>query len=593
MKKLFLSAIVAFALTCKPDFESDQVTTTDTKNMENFHSEVQTTNSTTIAADLNHVKQGQTNYFIKAVSPELRTEFAGFIDNVLRIVPSKKFFEMVDSIAKEHTLKNDLEMYKQLLKSFNTLKHRADYYSKLKALWHQKAVLSQQIQQLIGEKQKIDGVIEIGSPSTYTSTLSQAITGDVYVINDQQNILDRVQCGGRKPNNKFVPLNNYEPISEDAIPSNSVDLVMCFIGLHHCPKEKLTDFIASIARILRPGGVFILRDHDAHNDRVMAMAHGAHSAFNAIMMSASLETERDEYRNFQPITYWLQMLEENGFCIGKERLLQDGDPSLNTLIKCTKNAITESEKLIELEHAKLNDNLFTRPVLMSQDPEWVNVDLAKEYAFFLNHTPWYNFPYCQSVKAYWRVFGAAWNQARKKHSLWRIINSDAMKTNATVGMFTTIEFLAKGLAAYPVRILCAGNASLRVQAIIKDPQDQINTVDSRIKVLEVHEPFKIIELPRYSEFLDVMQKLLKTEIEIENIAGQKAVSCKVRYRVNGHDKTEINIAGCTQEYTWTLPTQRDYEYATYFIPVKLLRSVMATYRQKGIEMLYIHESRDA
>jgi hypothetical protein len=39
-----------------------------------------------------------------------------------------------------------------------------------------------------------------------------------------------------------------------------------------------------------------------------------------------------EYKNFQPIKYWIKLLEKHKFIPGERHLLQHKDPSENTLV---------------------------------------------------------------------------------------------------------------------------------------------------------------------------------------------------------------------------------------------------------------------
>ncbi|WP_369686141.1 class I SAM-dependent methyltransferase [Photobacterium leiognathi] len=62
---------------------------------------------------------------------------------------------------------------------------------------------------------------------------------------------------------------------------NDLDLITCYIGLHHCPPDKLDAYIASICRVLKPDGYFILRDHDAETTQQRTFCSLVHTVFNA------------------------------------------------------------------------------------------------------------------------------------------------------------------------------------------------------------------------------------------------------------------------------------------------------------------------
>ena len=93
---------------------------------------------------------------------------------------------------------------------------------------------------------------------------------------------------------------------------------------------RLTPFLASVARILRPGGVFIVRDHDVGSDDMRALVSLAHTVFNA-GLGETWETNRAELRFFEPADTWVQRLHDAGFDDRGHRLLQDNDPTLNAL----------------------------------------------------------------------------------------------------------------------------------------------------------------------------------------------------------------------------------------------------------------------
>jgi hypothetical protein len=79
-------------------------------------------------------------------------------------------------------------------------------------------------------------------------------------------------------------------------------------------------------------------------------------------------------------------------------------------------------------------------------PEWRNVEMAEEYAQFLEEGhSMFQFPYFRQVFGLWRVVYDSYSAARKYNSIWQIITSEYMLMDLFIGVFTTLELLPKGL----------------------------------------------------------------------------------------------------------------------------------------------------
>ncbi len=146
---------------------------------------------------------------------------------------------------------------------------------------------------------------------------------------------DIVERGRLRKAGKFVPLNNYQPWTE--FKENSVEVISCFIGLHHSPADKLDGFVASILRTLKPGGKFILRDHDAHSPQMVHMVALAHDVFNA-GLNVTWQKNQEEIRLFKSLAQIDQYLNERGLERSGPALYQTGDPTKNALTMYLKKA---------------------------------------------------------------------------------------------------------------------------------------------------------------------------------------------------------------------------------------------------------------
>jgi len=135
---------------------------------------------------------------------------------------------------------------------------------------------------------------------------------------------------------KHVPLDDYAPLPE-SIPSESIGLVTCYVGLHHMTVDKLMPFLQSVRRVLRPGGAFVVRDHDVDSEDMRAIVSLAHTVFNA-GLGETWETNVGELRFFESAKTWVERLQHAGFEDTGHRILQANDPTRNTLFCFVKPA---------------------------------------------------------------------------------------------------------------------------------------------------------------------------------------------------------------------------------------------------------------
>lgn len=532
-------------------------------------------------------------------SPEQREKFSGFLDNVLRVVPSQDFYAYVDATICDLQEYTPPSLYAALHRNISSIKSSLHLYHMLQSLQKQKDILTAQALEHLGGTLIMQGVLEIGGPAIYANELRKHITinGPIYAVSDQQRFTDRLQAHTFDPRKKFlaydsfVSLNNYDPITPSQIPDQSLDLVICFIGLHHIPVEKLDAFIASIARIIRPGGVFLLRDHDCFDAATASRASAAHSVFNLIATGETLEAEQAEYRNFQNIHYWINAVVRHGFVVDARMFLQQGDPSRNAMIKFTKMAQNPADEAAIAHHQLQSTTDYERPELQSylSAPEWINVDVSQAYAEFIEHTPFYQFPYMQSIKTYWYVFAKSWQAAARRKGNLNVALSPSTLMNAFIGATMTAEYTAKALISLPVRLMYQGVEPTTITAIAYDPQHQIGNFDDQAITKERRKnDLVVIELPRYKSLLTALIGMSSSAISLHEIAGQKKIQVKARYKKSIPANFNA-IEGCELLYNWQLPTRTEWMYAELCVEVPQLLAVIRELQNQSIELVYVHD----
>lgn len=81
-------------------------------------------------------------------------------------------------------------------------------------------------------------------------------------------------------------------------------------------------------------------------------------------------------------------------------------------------------------------------------PEWRNVEMAEEFAAFLDEgKPFYRFPFFSQIAIFWKVFAKSYAAARREHGLVGLIFADHMLMNLFVGISASVEFAVLGLVS--------------------------------------------------------------------------------------------------------------------------------------------------
>jgi FAD/FMN-containing dehydrogenase/SAM-dependent methyltransferase len=258
-----------------------------------------------------------------------------FLHNVFRLHPEDRFHLLIRDACEQYD--DDESIYRHIQARLPGIRPwHADITLAVPALRKQQGEMLRQTLELLGTRRRIDGYVEIGSTGRYASVLRRALdlAGPLVMVNDvppgnsPSDILDR---GGLRKRGRYVPLADYAPLPADVLPDASVDLVSCYVGLHHIAPDRLGPFVRSIARVLRPGGLFVLRDHDVRTPAMFRFVSLIHTVFNT-GTGASWEQNRDELRYFVSVDEWVLRLAAQGLLDRGARLLQANDPSDNVLM---------------------------------------------------------------------------------------------------------------------------------------------------------------------------------------------------------------------------------------------------------------------
>jgi len=270
------------------------------------------------------------------LDPRLREQFFLFLKNVFHLYPEQDFHELITSMTRVKL--TDREIYEAILSELPSVKpFLGEIRYALPALHKQKEIMCDQTLALLEGRKKFGRYAEIGSTGRYYDRLSVKLEFSeppVFVHTDKPSYQphDIVERGRLRKVGSFVPLDGYQPL---ALAEQGIDVLTIYIGFHHAPLERRVDFIRSCHTALKRGGSLIVRDHDAVDPSMVHLVGLAHDVFNC-GLELPWETNAAEIRHFLSLQQLQGILETTGFTSHGSRLLQDGDPTRNTLMRFDK-----------------------------------------------------------------------------------------------------------------------------------------------------------------------------------------------------------------------------------------------------------------
>jgi SAM-dependent methyltransferase len=266
---------------------------------------------------------------------ELQARFRPFLEHVFHLLPERDLTALIVELVAEDP--RDPVVYQKLLARLPEIQpvFAGPRYA-LPALNHQKRVMAEQSARLLGSGSKVRGYLELGSHGRYFDALQGQLDFDGPLFTSapetaSYSLTDVVDRGQISHVGTRLPWTDYAPLDAQSAPIGALDLITVYIGLHHASVEQRVPYIRWLHGLLRPGGRLLLRDHDVPEPDQFAIVSLAHDVFNAGTGQSWVKNER-ERRNFYPLSVIVDLFAEQGFRVGPERLLQDGDPTRNTLL---------------------------------------------------------------------------------------------------------------------------------------------------------------------------------------------------------------------------------------------------------------------
>lgn len=281
------------------------------------------------------LEQSKQNFRYIYGNAHLRQAFFDFLTNVFHLYPEADLDALIARCVAKGG--DDGQVYRECQSRLGNISpFLADIRLSVPALLKQKKVIAGQTLQLLGAKRQFDGYLEFGSSGRYLDALEGVlqIDGPRYFVSETAagygpaDVIDRGQLA--QAGTTFL-LNGYQPGLSQRISPSSLDLVTVYIGFHHCAVPLRESFLQDIRRVMRPGALLVVRDHQVDSQDMWHMVALAHDVFNMGIHEPWAYNEA-ERRNFYSLEFLDVMLQKNGFRGDGRRLYQAGDPTHNALM---------------------------------------------------------------------------------------------------------------------------------------------------------------------------------------------------------------------------------------------------------------------
>ncbi|CAF1334539.1 unnamed protein product [Rotaria sordida] len=508
------------------------------------------------------VEQRRTNSFNSVISNEIsREKFRKFLRTVFNAEPIHVIFNYVNRAVRDPKNKNDNDIYLELQNVLKT--RRFTLIRKIFAIFKQFRQLRLQINDMLRQQitifkhlgycGKIRDIVSIGDGGRCIKELQEILKirdGRVYIVNDRQRWTDIIERNSLFSIGNFIPYN-FSNLTDVPIPSESIDLVVCYMGLHHLPQDQLDIFLKMIYRILRPNGLFIFREHHAL-EQLKPLLDVAHMVFN-VVTGVDYESERNEIRAFRTIEQWRSCVRQIGFQDTFIYDEQEDDPTDDIMIVVRKpdieyvdtndiNEIIENKTYTKIS-AYLESNYF-RPL------EWLVVRILMEFGQYLNHTPFYYFPYMKYLSIYWSLSLTETDFAIKKYGfIQTLFVSPAFFMNISVGVFLSLAFIQMAFVSFLIRLVPGFRYGPEYEQVIIEKLDENNedfnfqeSIDERIDDIQILIDNRLyaIRVPRHEVFNSILKRIALHPIKfnILSISKQKE-QIQIELAVNNNNDERL------------------------------------------------------
>ena len=197
------------------------------------------------------------------------------------------------------------------------------------------------------------------------------------------------------------------------------------------------------------------------------------------------------------------------------------------------------------------------------------LEAAENYAAFLRQTPWYEYPFGDQLRRFWR--DTPWGQGNRVRGAER-------------RFALTLQYGGKSLYAAALGALAGYSpADLRIMSVVSHLTPEDLTSEPRIKRLRDLDPeTTLIETPRYREFTRILRIMAGRGVDVLEIAGNQRILVTILAREN-------MIPGGTLTFSIPIQSRPGWRRFGLDVPVSGLTRLIRDVEQQGAEFEHAYD----
>lgn len=231
--------------------------------------------------------------------------------------------------------------------------------------------------------------------------------------------------------------------------------------------------------------------------------------------------------------------------------------------------------------------------------EWMQVEIIASLGEYLEHTPWYRFPFMETLGLYFQILGKETSIVHRKMGVDKALLSSAFLTDLIPGVVMTL--LLGQLSALAQPVLLAGGteydqSKLVEELVLVGPASvkQLGKVHPGVSnVRELGPSLYSLTAPTFKTLTEVLSLISSThpDLVLVSISNQVEVQVRVAVETKKLKKFDwiIKQNGCELQFHYSLPSAPNLTYAAVGVKTPFLLEFFRWCKKKNLNLVQVYD----